>query len=114
MDSHFEKLESLLEKLQTNSRNGLTASQVNERREQYGENRLREKKRKTVLQRFFDQFRDVMILILLAAAVISFIVACTEGELREFFEPVLILLIVVLNAIMGVLQENKAERRWMR
>ncbi len=110
MDSHFEKLESLLEKLQTNSRNGLTASQVNERREQYGENRLREKKRKTVLQRFFDQFRDVMILILLAAAVISFIVACTEGELREFFEPVLILLIVVLNAIMGVLQENKAEK----
>jgi Ca2+-transporting ATPase len=51
-----------------------------------------------------------MILILIAAAVISFIVALTEGHTREFFEPALILLIVIINAVMGVLQESKAEK----
>lgn len=51
-----------------------------------------------------------MILILIAAAVISFVIACIEGKPEEFFEPVLILLIVVLNAVMGVLQESKAEK----
>ena len=51
-----------------------------------------------------------MILILLAAAAVSFAIACVEGEPKEFFEPVLILLIVVLNAIMGILQESKAEK----
>lgn len=51
-----------------------------------------------------------MILILIAAAVISFIVACMEGEVKEFFEPALILLIVILNAVIGVMQESKAEK----
>ena len=63
-----------------------------------------------MLQRFTEQFRDVMILILIAAAVISFVVACVEGNPKEFFEPALILLIVVLNAAMGVAQESKAEK----
>ena len=51
-----------------------------------------------------------MILILLAAAAVSFVVACTEGDPMEFFEPGLILLIVILNAVMGMLQESKAEK----
>ena len=51
-----------------------------------------------------------MILILLAAAAVSFVVACVEKNPREFFEPLLILLIVVLNAFMGMLQESKAEK----
>ena len=51
-----------------------------------------------------------MILILIAAAAVSFFIACMEGETREFFEPVLILLIVVLNAFMGVMQESRAEK----
>ena len=50
-----------------------------------------------------------MILILLAAAAVSFVVACLEGDAEGFFEPVLILLIVVLNAMMGVVQESRAE-----
>ena len=51
-----------------------------------------------------------MILILIVAAIISFAIACIEGEPKKFFEPVLILLIVVLNAVMGVMQESKAEK----
>lgn len=51
-----------------------------------------------------------MILILIAAAVISFVIACVEEDPKEFFEPALILLIIIVNAIMGVLQESKAEK----
>src|SRR5699024_4559847 len=72
--------------------------------------RLEEKKPKTLFQRFLDQLKDVMILILLAAAVISFITAWHSHDTAEFFEPVLILLIVILNAILGVMQESKAEK----
>ena len=63
--------------------------------------------------KFLDQFKDAMILILIAAAAVSFTLACIEvskGGHGEFFEPALILLIVVLNAVMGVIQEGKAER----
>ena len=89
---------------------GLTCAQVEEQRAKFGENRLKEKKKKTNLQRFLEQFRDVMILILIGAAIISFIVACVEGEPKDFFEPALILVIVIVNAIMGMLQESKAEK----
>lgn len=102
--------EKLLQELASTEEGGLTEDRVRERLEKYGPNKLREKKKKTKLQRFADQFKDVMILILIAAAIISFVVACTEGNPKEFFEPVLILLIVVLNAVMGVLQESKAEK----
>ena len=71
---------------------------------------LQEKKKKSNFQRFLDQFKDVMILILIAAAIVSFVIACVEGEPKEFFEPVLILFIVIINAIMGVMQESKAEK----
>ena len=90
--------------------NGLTSQQVETQKSLYGANKLREKKKKTNVQRFFDQFKDAMIIILLIAAVISFVVACVEQNPKEFFEPVLILLIVVLNAVMGVMQESKAEK----
>ncbi len=107
---HSESLENVLKELSADRARGLTSTQAEEKRVQVGENRLQEKKKKTALQRFLDQFKDVMILILLAAAAISFVVACVEREPREFFEPALILLIVVLNAIMGVMQESKAEK----
>ena len=99
-----------VQKLDSDSSRGLRSEQVQERLTSFGENKLKEKKKKTNFQRFLAQFKDVMILILLAAAVVSFVIACVEGEPKEFFEPLLILLIVVLNAIMGVMQESKAEK----
>lgn len=107
---HHATEQDVLQELHSDRTTGLTENQVQEARKQYGENKLREKKKKSNFQRFLDQFKDVMILILIAAAGISFAIACVEGEPREFFEPVLILLIVILNAIMGVMQESKAEK----
>ena len=87
---------------------GLDPQQAQERLAQYGENRLREAKKKHIVQRFLDQFKDVMILILIAAAAVSLGIAVVEKT--DFFEPVLILVIVILNAVMGVMQESKAEK----
>ncbi len=110
MSPHHSPLEELFQAFSSSKDQGLTAVQAEAAREKYGPNKLAEGRKKTNLQRFFAQFKDVMILILLVAAAISFGVACTTGEPSEFFEPVLILLIVVLNAIMGMLQESKAEK----
>ncbi len=110
MSSHSEPLKDLLQRLAVDQTTGLSSAEVRTRRNQYGENKLREKKKKSTFQRFLDQFKDVMILILIAAAIVSFVVVCVEKNWGELFEPVLILLIVVLNAVMGVYQEGKAEK----
>ena len=110
MSLHSQSQADVLEQLSVNPAVGLSAAEVTVRREQYGENKLREKKKKTTFQRFLDQFKDVMILILIAAAVISFVMVVMEKNWGELFEPALILLIVILNAVMGVYQEGKAEK----
>ena len=110
MEYFSSKAEQVLQSLQTDPAQGLSAAEAARRLEQHGANVLREKKKKTNLQRFLDQFKDVMILILIAAAIVSFVIACVEGNPGEFFEPALILLIVILNAVMGMLQESKAEK----
>ena len=110
MTYHNKEKQEVLQELNVQEATGLSSSEVKKRREQYGENRLRAKKSKSNWERFAEQFKDVMILILLAAAAISFVVACVEGDPEGFFEPLLILLIVVVNAIMGVMQESRAEK----
>ncbi|MFA5151074.1 MAG: cation-translocating P-type ATPase [Clostridia bacterium] len=110
MIPYLIKKDEIIKQLETNPVNGLTSSSALSRLEQYGKNKLKEPKKKSNIQRFFDQFKDVMIVILIIAAVISFIVAIYEKEAKEFLEPVLIMLIVILNAVMGVLQESKAEK----
>ena len=110
MICHHKTREDVVKTLASDPTAGLSEAQVQEKRAQFGENRLREKKKKTNVQRFFEQFKDVMILILIAAAAVSFGIACVEGDPMEFFEPVLILLIVILNAFMGMIQESKAEK----
>lgn len=102
--------DEVLKKLNSDEKKGLTEKQASDLLAKHGKNKLQEKKKKTNLQRFAEQFKDVMILILLAAAAVSFVIACTEGNPSEFFEPGLIVLIVILNAIMGMLQESKAEK----
>lgn len=110
MSFYDESRETVLGKLGVESPQGLSAAEAEQRGEKYGPNKLREKKKRTMFQRFLDQFKDVMILILIGAAAVSFVIAIMEGNAKEFFEPALILLIVILNAILGVMQESKAEK----
>lgn len=110
MTPYSQNKNELLNTLNTNEIAGLSSADVLVRKEKYGANKLKEKKKKTTMQRFLDQFKDAMIIILIAAAVISFIVVCVEQNWGELFEPLLILLIVILNAVMGVYQEGKAEK----
>ena len=110
MSLHSQSQAEVLKQLSVDPASGLSAAEVTARLERYGENKLREKKKKTTFQRFLDQFKDVMILILIAAAIISFVVVCVEQNWGELFEPALILMIVILNAVMGVYQEGKAEK----
>lgn len=110
MAFHNQSATEILEMLSSDKEKGLTNLEVAQRKKKYGPNKLEEKKKKTNFQRFLDQFKDVMIIILIVAAVISFVIACVERNPKEFFEPALIMLIVILNALMGVIQESKAEK----
>ncbi len=103
MNAYSIDILSLTKELGSHAERGLSEGQVQEKLRRHGENKLQEKKRKTNLQRFAEQFKDAMILILLAAAAVSFVIACIERDPAEFFEPMLILLIVILNAVMGVM-----------
>ena len=110
MSLYVKPRPEVLKELGSDAEIGLKSAQIEELHAKYGENRLKEKRKKTNFQRFLEQFKDVMIIILIIAALVSFVIACVEGNPKEFFEPALILLIVILNAIIGVMQESKAEK----
>ena len=88
--------------------NGLSNEQVNENRQKYGTNELQTKKKKSTFVKFLEQFKDFMIIVLIIAAIISGVVGYIEGE--EITDSIIILIVVILNAVIGVIQENKAEK----
>ena len=88
--------------------NGLTNEQVNESRAKYGTNELQAKKKKSTLVKFLEQFKDFMIIVLIIAAIISGVIGYIEGE--GITDSIIILIVVILNAVIGVIQENKAEK----
>ncbi|NLG25713.1 MAG: HAD-IC family P-type ATPase, partial [Clostridiales bacterium] len=110
MIAHGSTPEDIAGQYQSDLRAGLTSQRAAELRRQHGENRLTSRPPRSLAARFFDQFRDVMIWILLAAAAISFAVAIAERNAGELVEPALILAIVIANAAMGVAQESRAEK----
>lgn len=87
------------------STTGLTNAQAKERLDQYGPNEIQEGESKSTFQKFIDQFKDLMIIILLIAAVLSVVLEGYEGMV----DAIIILAVVIINAILGVIQENKAE-----
>ena len=92
----------------SSSEKGLTSEQAQKRLEENGKNRLEEGKKKSVIRRLLEQFADPMIIILIVAAAISGITAAFEGGFPS--DVIIILLVVILNAILGVVQESKAEK----
>ena len=107
MKLYCEEVERVLEQAQS-SREGLTSAEAQQRLAANGKNRLAEAKKDSLIKRFFKQMADPMILILLAAALVSGVLAVVEGE--SFADVVIILAVVLINAVLGVYQENKAER----
>ena len=87
---------------------GLSTAQARERLEQYGHNKLKEAEKPTMMQRFIAQLKDPMLIILLIAAAVSAATTLLAGE-NEMAEVIIILAVVLLNAVLGVLQESKAE-----
>ncbi|HEX2947529.1 MAG TPA: cation-translocating P-type ATPase [Clostridia bacterium] len=102
MKYYFEDANAVLESQET-SPDGLNAAKSAERLQKYGRNKLAEGKKKPVLLRFLDQMKDPMVIVLIAAAVIS-------GVVGELADMVIILAVVILNSILGVVQEGKAEK----
>ena len=97
--------EQVLSSVQS-TKEGLTSAQVKERLEKYGPNALQAGEKTTILQKFINQFKDFMIIVLLAAAVISFF---AHDGAPDPTDAIVILAVVILNAIVGVIQESKAE-----
>ena len=108
MDSYSKSIEKVLEENKS-SINGLSESQAKERFNPNKMNKFHEGKKKSLVAKFFAQFSDIMVIILLIAAIISIGLAIYQKTTEDLFEGGVILFIVLLNATMGVVQENKAE-----
>ncbi len=95
--------------MQTNIEFGLNEKQVEDKQNKFGLNKLEEKKKESIIIKFVKQFNDFMIIILIIASIISAVVARLEGS-NDYFDSIIIIAIVVFNAIMGLVQEAKAEK----
>lgn len=96
------------QKLGTDLKKGLSSDEVVKRQEKYGFNELKAAKKKTLLQRFLDQFKDFSIIVLIIAAIVSGAVGIANGE--GVTDTIIIMIVVIVNAIIGVSQEAKAEK----
>lgn len=99
--------EDVLSKLNTNE-NGLDDAEVNARVQKYGLNKLKEAKKNSIIKKFIEQFKNLMLIILIISAILSAIVSIKTGE--PYTDTIVILFVVMLNAILGVIQESKAEK----
>ena len=108
MEWYSISYEKAANELKTDINKGLSSAEALNRKKQYGENVLTQKKRQGVVSKFLSQFKDFMVLILLAAAAVSFATAFVSGD-GDFIDPIMILLIVILNAVIGTVQECRAE-----
>ncbi len=105
---HNKEQKEVEKLLETNVKNGLTVEEANQRQEKYGKNELKAKKKKSIVQKFLEQFKDFSIIILIIAAIVSGAVGIAEGE--GITDTIIILIVVIVNAIIGVTQEAKAEK----
>jgi Ca2+-transporting ATPase len=109
---YAESADAVAKAFEVDPARGLSETAAAERLQKYGLNKLDEKPPKTFLERFIDQLRDMMIIILFIAAGVSFglsLYHASKGQEAEWIEPIAIVMIILVNGVVGVLQENKAE-----
>lgn len=102
-----QSVDEVLQKLEVSLQTGLSEDEVKERLTRYGPNQLESRKQKTLLMMFLEQFKSIMVIILLAAAILSGVIGVMEGE--GLVEAFVILAILVINAVIGTIQERKAQ-----
>ncbi len=107
MREYLKSEQELLAELKA-TKEGLTSSEATQREEEYGKNKLIEAKKVTLVERFLKQLADPMTIILIVAAVISGVTALYSGE--SFADVIIIMIVVVINSVLGVVQESKAEQ----
>ena len=109
MENWYQKnINDVKKELATDIEKGLSSKQVEEKQQNVGFNELKAKKKKSLIVKFLEQFKDFMIIVLIIAAIVSGIVGILEGE--GITDTIIILIVVIINAIIGVAQENKAEK----
>ena len=106
---HTQTSDEVRRQLNTDIYKGLSEKEILKRRKKYGYNKLDEKKKENIISKFISQFKDFMIIILLIAALVSAIVSYFDGT-KEYTDSIIIVVIVVINALIGVIQESKAEK----
>ena len=106
---HSSSVEEIAKNLKTNINIGLSDDEAQKRFERYGPNNLKEKKKESIFVKFLKQFNDFMIITLIIAAIISAVVSKLNGE-ADYIDSIIIVAIVIFNAIMGLVQEQKAEK----
>ncbi len=106
---HSSSVEEIAKNLKTNINIGLSDDEAQKRFERYGPNNLKEKKKESIFVKFIKQFNDFMIITLIIAAIISAVVSKINGE-ADYIDSIIIVAIVIFNAIMGLVQEQKAEK----
>ena len=106
---HMLKTEEVVSRLQTSTKMGLADNEITIRKEKYGANKLQEKKKENIVIKFIKQFNDFMIIILIIASIISAFTSYMQGE-NDYVDSIIIIAIVILNAIMGLVQEARAEK----
>ena len=102
-------LSEIKQKLKTNFQFGLSNDEVEKRFQEYGENKLDNKEKESLFIKFLKQFNDFMIIILIIASIVSAVITKMEGT-NDYLDSIIIIAIVVFNALMGVIQEAKAEK----
>ena len=109
MENWYQKnINDVKKELATDIEKGLSSKQVEEKQQNVGFNELKARKKKSLIVKFLEQFKDFMIIVLIIAAIVSGIVGILEGE--GITDTIIILIVVIINAIIGVAQENKAEK----
>ncbi len=106
---HTYSILEVCEKLNTNQNSGLKEKEAQKRKKIYGDNIIKEKKKSNIILKFLAQFKDFMIIILLIASLLSGLIEYLE-KTHDYTDSIIIIAIVVFNAIIGVIQENKAEK----
>ena len=101
--------EEVIRELKTDKKEGLNYEEVKLRQVKYGKNKLKDKPKESILTKFIKQFNDFMIIILIIASIVSAGISFFQHE-NDYIDSVIIIAIVVLNAIMGVIQEEKAQK----